>query len=135
MSHAYWRHMRRTSIANRLAPIGLLVFAGAITVVFAARAAGATGGALAGVAVACAVGLVLATDRRAGAEVSATAAFDAILLALPGLLIVYFAFNSGGYFPGGSGLAAIVLVILLVLRITLVDEPFIALSRPLAVAV
>src|SRR4051794_12537256 len=109
--------MRRTSIANRLAPTGLLVVAGAAAGFFAARGAGATGGLLAGIALACAVALILLADRGEGA-VSVSIAFDALLLALPGLLIVYFAFDSGGYFPASSALMAVVLVILLVLRIT-----------------
>src|SRR3954468_6756631 len=98
--------MLRTSIANRLAQIGLLFFAGAAAVFFAARAAGATGAGLAAIALACAFGLILLTGRREEA-LPVSLAFDAIVLALPGALIVFFSLNSGGYFPDAPAVAVI----------------------------
>ena len=52
----------------------------------------------------------------------------------PGALTVVFSFNAGGFFPEAVGLAAVALAIALVLRVTLADDPFGGLSRPLAVA-
>ena len=59
---------------------------------------------------------------------------DAALLALPGVLTVYLAFNAGGYFADTQGLVAVLLAVVLVLRITVADEPFAGFSGPLAVA-
>ncbi len=58
----------------------------------------------------------------------------AALLALPGALTVYLSFNAGGYFADTQGLIALLLAVVLVLRITLADEPFAGFSGPLAVA-
>jgi O-antigen ligase len=58
----------------------------------------------------------------------------AALLLLPAALLVYFAFNSGGFYPGPPAYVAVVLGVLLVLRMTIAENPFEGFSRPLVVA-
>ncbi|HEX8101981.1 MAG TPA: O-antigen ligase family protein, partial [Solirubrobacteraceae bacterium] len=53
---------------------------------------------------------------------------------VPAALLLYFAFNAGGFFPGATGLAAGALAVLLALRTTLALRPFASLSGPIAVA-
>lgn len=60
---------------------------------------------------------------------------DGLLLAVPGLLTVYLAFTAGGCFPGATAFAALALIALLILRVTLSQTPFAGFSRPLGVAV
>jgi tetratricopeptide (TPR) repeat protein len=49
----------------------------------------------------------------------------ALLLGLvPGALVVYFSFNAGGFFPGTVGLACVIAIQLLIVRILLADHPF-----------
>lgn len=43
---------------------------------------------------------------------------------LPGALTAYLAFNEGGFFVDGTALAALVLAVALLLRVTLAEEPF-----------
>ena len=54
-------------------------------------------------------------------------------LALPAALTVTLAFLAGGFFPGTIGLAAGLLCLLLVARVTLAERPFAGWSAPLAV--
>jgi len=56
------------------------------------------------------------------------------LLLLPGALVVYLAFNAGGFFPGATGIAAAALALVLVLRITLARDPFEGYGPRLAIA-
>ncbi|HEY1275206.1 MAG TPA: O-antigen ligase family protein [Thermoleophilaceae bacterium] len=56
-------------------------------------------------------------------------------LLLPGALVVYTSFSAGGYFAGTTAVAAVVVAVVLVLRLTLAERPFTGLSIPLAVAV
>ena len=88
----------------------------------------------AAIAVACAIALIVRSQRDSFEAMSISRAFDAALLVLPGLIVVYFSFDSGGYFPASPAFAAIVLTILLILRVTLVEAPFASFSRGLAVA-
>jgi O-Antigen ligase len=127
--------MTRNDSTYRLTAIGLLVAAGAAGVYFAARAGGSAAGILAAVALASAVVLVLRIQPASADAISLTQVFDGVLLLLPGALMVYFAFDSGGYFPASPAFVAILLLFVLVLRVTLVDAPFAAFSRPLALAV
>lgn len=46
------------------------------------------------------------------------------LLLLPAGLVAFFAFNSGGFYPGPPSYAAVVLCIALVLRLTVASNPF-----------
>ena len=119
---------------RRLPALALLVVAGSLGVYVAARAGGALAGVLAAGAAGCAV-LLLAREAAAAEEApSAGQVLDAVLLAVPGLLTVYFSFSAGGYFPGEPALGAILLLVLLLLRTTLAAAPFAGFSRPLAVA-
>src|SRR5438046_8350789 len=62
-------------------------------------------------------------ERRVGA---------AALALLPGVLIVFFGFNGGGYFPGTVGFAALVVSQMITVRVLVADDPFAGFSRPLA---
>lgn len=126
--------MPRTALTSRLAGLVLLLVAGAAGIVLATRAGGATAGVLAAVAVASAIALLLRADAG-GATFSASAAFDGILIALPAALIIYASFESGGYFPRTPAVIAAMLLMVLILRVTLIDAPFAAFSRQLALAV
>lgn len=55
-------------------------------------------------------------------------------LVLPGALTVAFAFRAGGFFPAAVAVAAVLLVIVLVARITLVERPFAGWSVGIAVS-
>ena len=79
--------------------------------------------ALAAVAVACGLALALRAERyESTMDVLADVGEHALTLA-PGALIVYFAFNGGGYFPGSQGFIALLLAIALALRMSLASEP------------
>lgn len=56
------------------------------------------------------------------------------LLLLPGALTLYLGFEAGGFFVGSTGLAAVVVLVALVLRVTLADRPLAGFSGSLAVA-
>src|SRR3954452_23104571 len=56
----------------------------------------------------------------------------AALALLPGILIVFFGFNGGGYFAGTVGFAALVVSQMIAVRVLVVDDPFSGFSRPLA---
>jgi O-antigen ligase len=58
-----------------------------------------------------------------------------LLAALPGALTLYLSFNSGGFYPGASGVAVAVLALVLAGRMVVVRDPFGGFSRPLLVAV
>jgi O-antigen ligase len=88
-----------------------------------------------------------ATETRSIAPPSAAEApapprrgFDAgragqvLALAAPALATLYFSFNAGGFFAGSTGVAATVLGLAFVLRMTLVEEPFAGAGRGLALA-
>jgi O-antigen ligase len=62
------------------------------------------------------------------------AAEVALYLLLPAGLTTYLAFSSGGYFPGATAVAALVLATVLVLRAVAAEEPLGGLSRPVAIA-
>lgn len=62
-------------------------------------------------------------ERRAAA---------AALALLPGLAIVFFSFNGGGFFPGTVGFATLLVSQMIVLRVLVADDPFAGFSRPLA---
>jgi len=57
------------------------------------------------------------------------------LLALPALLTLYLGFNSGGFFVGATGAAAVVLSIVMAVRITLARRPIAGVSVPLLSAI
>ena len=55
---------------------------------------------------------------------------NACLTILPGVMLVVFAFHSGGFFPGITALAGVCLLVALVLRVALARRPFGGLSIP-----
>ena len=57
---------------------------------------------------------------------------DAVILALPGALTVYFGFNAGGFFVGAPALGALITGILLLLRVTTTARPFAGRPAPTA---
>jgi hypothetical protein len=59
----------------------------------------------------------------------------AALMLLPGALIVFFAFNAGGYFPTTPAVAAIVLAQILIVRIMQSSRPFEGLAPVTLIAV
>lgn len=63
-----------------------------------------------------------------------SAAGAALLVLVPGVLVVAFAFQAGGFFPGAVAAGAIVLGLALVLRITLAELPLAGLSVPFVAA-
>ena len=63
-----------------------------------------------------------------------TGAAHAAVALLPGALIVYLGFNAGGFFPGATGLAAVVVALALVLRVTLAERPFAGYGPALQIA-
>src|SRR3954467_10112428 len=109
---------------TRLPAVALLLAAGGLGTYFAARAGGAGAAALAVLAALCGAALVLTATRESAGELTLADALDGLLLLLPGALIVSLSFNEGGYFADTPAIAAILLVVVLVVRVTLVDEPF-----------
>jgi O-antigen ligase len=75
-----------------------------------------------------------ALPAPAGSQLLLERIGSAILLALPGGLVVWFGFASGGFFPGGPALVALVLAQVLAVRTTLAPAPFAGMGR-LATAV
>ena len=71
--------------------------------------------------------------RARGLERQRNRVLDAIgsaaLVALPGVLTVYLAFNTGGYFDASRALVVAVLGVALMLRIAVVDRPLAGFSR------
>src|SRR5215208_1514122 len=125
--------MLRNAPTTRLAGLALLGVAGVVAIYFAARAGGAQGGILAAIAVASAV--ALAARAWTGTESGQVDwVFDQSLLLVPAALIIYLSLDSGGFFPQGPAVAALFLIVVLVLRITLVDEPLGGAGWPLAIA-
>jgi hypothetical protein len=54
--------------------------------------------------------------------------------AVPGAVVIWFGFNSGGFFPGATAVVALALAVFLVLRLTLAEEPLAGVSPALVVA-
>jgi len=75
------------------------------------------------------------TSRGAALGASVGQAVSGPALAfLPGALTVYLAFESGGFFPGATALAAVILALALLGRVLLADNPFSGMSVWLGVA-
>ncbi len=53
---------------------------------------------------------------------------------VPGALTLYFAFQSGAYFPGPTAVGTLILIVLLIGRVLLADQPFAGLNVPVAIA-
>lgn len=106
--------------------LGSVLVPAAATALLAAVAVG-TGRTLAAelavVAAACGVGLALTADRYETFVEALAETGDRVLALLPGVLVVWFSFNGGGYFPASQAFAALVLAIALALRMWFASEP------------
>jgi O-antigen ligase len=60
---------------------------------------------------------------------------DAASPAVPGAVVVWFGFSSGGYFPGASAIVAIALALFAVLRLTLAEEPLEGITPAIVAAI
>ena len=87
-------------------------------------AAGGLGALLLGVIVLLAAALAV-WSRAGGAEARLTLARTATagLVAVPALLVVFFAFSSGGFFPDSVALGVLGLASIIVIRLGLADHP------------
>ena len=56
------------------------------------------------------------------------------LLVVPGAMVLYFSFSSGGFFPDAPAFVALFTLVVLILWTTLAEQPFAAVSRGLAFA-
>jgi O-antigen ligase/polysaccharide polymerase Wzy-like membrane protein len=54
---------------------------------------------------------------------------SALLALLPGAIVVYFSFSSGGFFPSSVGFATLLVIQMLVLRVLVVEQPFAGYTR------
>jgi O-antigen ligase len=72
-----------------------------------------------------------AAPRR---RLDAARAGQALAVVATALATLFFSFRAGGYFAGSTGVAATVLGVALVLRMTLVEDPFAGAGRGLAIA-
>lgn len=58
----------------------------------------------------------------------------AVLLALlPGALVVYFSFNSGGFFPSSVGFVTLLVIAMIVLRVLVAERPFAGFTTRLGI--
>jgi O-antigen ligase len=57
-----------------------------------------------------------------------------LLAALPGLITIYLGFESGGYYAGSVALATLVVLLLVIGRILVADQPFAGVGRRYALA-
>ena len=67
-------------------------------------------------------------------QVSPQALAAALLAVVPGALTIYFAFQTGAYFPGATAVGTLLLIVLLIGRALLADDPFAGMSLPLGLA-
>jgi hypothetical protein len=126
--------MGRRPDPDRLRSVLLVLVPGAAAVYLAFRGGGTAAGLAALVAIACLAALLWrAAPGTVDANVASSTAAAAVL-ALPGLLTVYFAFNAGGFFPETPAFVAVVLILILVVRVTTADDPLAGLGWPVAVA-
>lgn len=115
---------------------GMVLLAG-VPVAYVAAVAG---GAFAATAILISLSLALLGVARANAAKSSdhvalvSRAASVVLGILPGALVLYLAFNAGGFFPLVPALLAVGLLVTAALRVLLVRRPGAGLSRPLIVA-
>lgn len=79
--------------------------------------------ALAAVAVLFGLALAAVADRYESTLDAVADLGDRGVALLPGLLVVYFGFNGGGYFPGADAFVTVVLALILALRLWFASEP------------
>lgn len=83
-------------------------------------------------------GIAIGADARGARDTSIVSVSELGLIGLmllPGGLIVFLAFNAGGYFPGTPAVAALVLTQLLLVRIVQARQPFAGLAPITLVAI
>jgi hypothetical protein len=73
-----------------------------------------------------------ATPGRVKFDLSSQSIAMAALLVLPAALVIYFAFSSGGFFPGPPALGAVILCVVLLVR-ALAGNPFEGIGWPGAI--
>jgi hypothetical protein len=122
------RTPRRPIMLQRVGTLLVLALAAALLSFVAIG----TGRALAAVLAAAAVAFGLALAAQAHRyesvmDVVADAGEWALALA-PGLMVAYFGFNGGGYFPGAQAFVALVLALVLALRMWFASEPLAGLG-------
>jgi O-antigen ligase len=117
--------------SERLRSVLLLLVPGAGAVYLAFQGGGAAAGFAAIVAVGFATALLLRVQAAPVDAALVARLAEAGLLAVPGALVLYLSFQAGGFFPGSTAFAAICLLLLLVLRITLADDPLASFGRAL----
>jgi hypothetical protein len=125
--------MRRWADSERVRRACVLLVPGAAAVYLAFRTGGAAAGLPALLAVGCLGALLLRAAPGTFDAKFLSRLANAALLALPGALTAYFAFNAGGFFPETPAFVAIILVLVLVLRITTGENPFAGFSWPVAI--
>jgi O-antigen ligase len=108
---------------RRLGTVLVLALAAAMLGLVAAGTGRALAGGLAALAALFGLALAAHADRYESTMDMVSRGSEWALALAPGLLIVYFGFNGGGYFPGADAFAAVVLAIVLALRIWLAPEP------------
>src|SRR5436190_10271344 len=118
-------------MAQRRLSVLPALLVGAAVIAYMAFATGASG---AGVLV-CILGALAIALALVGEAPPALATLgSAAIAALPGVLLVYFSFNGGGFFPATEGFVAALLAVALAVRIAIVRNPFAGFNRWLAVA-
>lgn len=127
--------MPRSALTARLPALALLLAVGGLVAYAAGRAGGAGAAVAAAVAFACAAALYLQRERAPGDAAFIERLLDGLTLAVPGALTVLLSFQSGGFYPAATAFAALVLIVLLILRVTLLQDPFAGFTRTLAAAV
>lgn len=64
-----------------------------------------------------------------GARIALRGTVTAALLCVPALLVVFFSFSSGGFFPASVAVGDVVVAAMLLTRLALADRPFAAFGR------
>ena len=108
----------------RILPLALVALLGAYGLI---SSAGALGALLLVAILVLAAGLVLWThgaDQAARTAMGRTA--TAALLCAPALLVIFFSFSSGGFFPDSVALGALMVAVVLVVRLAIADRPLAA---------
>jgi len=123
----------RPAASPRVVWLGLAVPLAIGAAVLAQLVAGAAG-VLVVVTLCFALALALRLDSPAERELVRRIA-DAALLALPGALVLVFAFNGGGFFPEAPAVAAVGLALVLIVRTLVARDPFEGFGRLVGVVV
>jgi O-antigen ligase len=108
---------------HRAGTVVVLALAAALLAAVAVGTGRGLAAVLAAVAAAFGVALALQADRYESVMDLVADAGEWALALAPGLMVAYFAFNGGGYFPGSQAFVAVVLALVLALRFWLASEP------------